>query len=42
MRVLVTTPLLTKPGGVAQYLRVVRPHLQDDVEYLTVGARSDH
>ncbi len=42
MRVLVTTPLLTKPGGVAQYLRVVRPHLQCDVEYLTVGARSDH
>jgi glycosyltransferase involved in cell wall biosynthesis len=42
MRVLVTTPLLTKPGGVAQYLRVVRPHLRGDVEYLTVGARSDH
>ena len=42
MRVLVTTPLLTKAGGVAQYLRVVRPHLQGDVEYLTVGARSDH
>jgi glycosyltransferase involved in cell wall biosynthesis len=42
MRVLVTTPRLTKAGGVAQYLRVVRPHLNDDVEYLTVGARSDH
>jgi len=42
MRVLVTTPLLTKPGGVAQYLRVVRPHLQGDVEYFTIGARSDH
>ncbi|MEO8053435.1 MAG: glycosyltransferase family 4 protein, partial [Acidobacteriota bacterium] len=39
MRVLVTTPLLTKPGGVAQYLRAVRPHLRGDVEYLTVGAR---
>ena len=42
MRVLVTTPLLAKAGGVAQYLRVVRPHLHGDVEYLTVGARSDH
>jgi glycosyltransferase involved in cell wall biosynthesis len=42
LRVLVTTPLLTKPGGVAQYLRVVRPHLQGDVEYFTIGARSDH
>jgi glycosyltransferase involved in cell wall biosynthesis len=42
MRVLVTTPLLAKAGGVAEYLRVVRPHLHGDVEYLTVGARSDH
>lgn len=41
MRVLVTTPPLGKPGGVSQYLRILKPHLHDEVDYFTVGSRSD-
>ncbi len=41
MRVLVTTPPLGRPGGVSQYLRILRPHFAEDVDYFTVGSRSD-
>jgi glycosyltransferase involved in cell wall biosynthesis len=41
IRVLVTSPLISMCGGVAQYLRNVRPHMRDDVQYFTVGSRSD-
>ena len=41
MFVLVTTPPLDKPGGVAAYFRALRPHLAGDVRYFTVGARSE-
>ena len=41
MRVLVTTPLIDKPGGVANYYKTLRPHLPVEVEYFTVGARAD-
>jgi hypothetical protein len=37
MLVLLTTPPLERHGGVAQYLRVVRPHLGPGAEYFTVG-----
>lgn len=40
VRVLVTTPLLTGKGGVSQYLSALRPHLRNDVQYLTIGSRS--
>jgi len=39
IRVLLTTPVANRAGGVAQYLRVVRPHLRNNVQYLTVGSR---
>ena len=41
LRILMTSPLLSRPGGVAQYLRVVRPHFHNEIDYLTVGSRSD-
>lgn len=41
MFVLVTTPPLDKPGGVAAYFRALRPHLAPEVRYFTVGARSE-
>ncbi len=41
MRILVTTPLMSRPGGVSQYLRVVRPHMQNDVQYFTIGKRDE-
>jgi glycosyltransferase involved in cell wall biosynthesis len=41
LRVLVTAPLARKPGGVAQYIRVLQPYLGKDVQYFTVGKRSD-
>ena len=41
-RVLVTTPSLSMPGGVAQYMRALRPHLEGEVHYFTVGCRSDN
>jgi len=40
-RVLVTAPSLSKTGGVAQYLSSLRPHLEEDVHFFTVGARSE-
>jgi glycosyltransferase involved in cell wall biosynthesis len=39
IRVLLTAPVANRAGGVAQYLRVVRPHLPNNVQYLTVGSR---
>jgi hypothetical protein len=41
IRVLLTTQLMSRPGGVAQYLRILRPHLQTNVQYFTIGTRSD-
>jgi glycosyltransferase involved in cell wall biosynthesis len=40
IRVLMTTPSVTMPGGVAQYLRVLQPYLGDNVKYFAIGARS--
>jgi glycosyltransferase involved in cell wall biosynthesis len=40
-RVLVTTPAPSRPGGVAQYLRTLRPYLGENVQYLTVGSRRE-
>ena len=39
MKILVTTPDLAKQGGVASYYAALRPHLGEDIEYFTVGAR---
>jgi glycosyltransferase involved in cell wall biosynthesis len=41
LRILMTSPLISRPGGVAQYLRVVQPHFQSEIDYFTVGSRSD-
>ena len=41
IRVLLTTPLMSRPGGVAQYLRILQPYLQDQVQYFTIGSRSE-
>ena len=41
MRVLLVTPLLDKPGGVASYYKALQNHLTEEVEYFTVGARTD-
>lgn len=41
-RVLLTTPAVHRSGGVAQYMRALRPHLPSKVEYFTIGSRSDH
>jgi len=40
MRVLLTTPLLDKPGGVANYYKTLHDHLKAVVEYFTVGSRT--
>ena len=40
--VLVTTPATGRPGGVAQYMRNLRSCLPDEVQYFTVGSRSDN
>src|SRR5437867_2316211 len=40
MRVLVTTPDLKMPGGVANYFAVLRPYLEGIADYHTVGLRS--
>lgn len=40
MKVLVTTVDLEKMGGVASYYSTLRPHLDSQVEYFTVGSRS--
>lgn len=42
MRVLVTTPPTDRSGGVSQYLRILKPHLHEEVDYFTVGSRSEH
>lgn len=41
-RVLLTTPLESRPGGVSEYLRVIKPYLADHVDYFTVGSRSEN
>jgi glycosyltransferase involved in cell wall biosynthesis len=41
VRVLLTTPSMSRHGGVSQYWRTLRPHLCEDVQYFTVGSRSD-
>jgi len=41
LRILMTSPPLSRPGGVAQYVRAVRPHFRSEVDYFTVGSRSD-
>jgi glycosyltransferase involved in cell wall biosynthesis len=41
LRVLVTGPLLEKPGGVAQYLRVVLPFLHVSAEHFVIGSRCE-
>lgn len=41
MSVLVTTPDLEKPGGVAAYYSVLRAHLGSDVHFCVVGSRAD-
>jgi len=42
MRVLLTCPTIDKSGGVANYYKILRPYLGDEVEYFTVGSRTDH
>jgi len=39
LRVLITVPALTLPGGVANYYRTLRPHLDPGKVYFEVGAR---
>jgi len=41
IRVLVTSPPMNRHGGVSQYLRILRSHMRNDVEYFTIGSRSD-
>ena len=41
MKILLLTPDIEKRGGVANYYRTLRSHLNSSVEYLTVGTRSD-
>lgn len=41
MKVLLACPDLEKPGGVANYFRVLRRHLTSDVVYFIVGARQN-
>lgn len=40
MKVLLNTPELDNPGGVAYYYRCIRPHLTADIEYFAIGARA--
>jgi glycosyltransferase involved in cell wall biosynthesis len=41
IRVLLTSPSTSMPGGVAQYLRVLQPHLGSQVQYFVVGSRRE-
>lgn len=41
LRVLLTTPITSGRGGVTHYLNAIRPHFQNDVQYFTIGRRSD-
>ncbi len=41
VRVLMTTPLLNKPGGVSQYLSVLLPYVQHEMRCFTIGSRKD-
>ena len=41
-RVLLTTPLESRPGGVSEYLRVIKPYLAEHVDYFTVGSRTEN
>jgi len=40
MRVLLATPKIDRPGGVANYYRTLRPYFPDNVEYFTIGSRT--
>ena len=40
MRVLLVTPSIDMPGGVANYYKTLRSHLPEEVEYFTIGARA--
>ena len=40
MKVLITTPELGLPGGVAFYYKTLKPHFVSDVTYFTIGKRS--
>ncbi len=35
-------PAASRPGGVTQYFRSLRPHWTAEVDYFTIGSRSDH
>ncbi|MFQ5610166.1 MAG: glycosyltransferase family 4 protein [Woeseiaceae bacterium] len=39
MKVLISVPHLDMPGGVANYYRILRYHLGDDIRYFEVGER---
>jgi len=41
VRVLLTSPLTSRPGGVARYLGVLQPHLGNDVQYFPIGSHRD-
>ena len=41
LRILITTPLMSRPGGVSQYLRVLQPHMRNNMCYFTIGTRCD-
>jgi glycosyltransferase involved in cell wall biosynthesis len=41
VRVLLTSPSTSRTGGVAEYLRVLQPHLKNSVQYFVVGSRCD-
>ena len=41
IRVFLTSPSTSMPGGVAQYLRVLQPYLGSQVQYFVVGSRRD-
>ena len=41
MRILLCTVRLGKSGGVANYYSVIQPYFSEDIEYFTVGARTD-
>jgi glycosyltransferase involved in cell wall biosynthesis len=40
IRVLLASPPMNGCGGVAQYMRILRPHMRNDVQYFTIGSRS--
>ncbi len=41
MRVLITTPPLDRPGGVATYFEVLAPHMTNVASYFFIGSRGD-